>query len=661
MTWPGPRRRNDALAAAESISLIDLAEIFAADGILAERLGGYSHRPQQQAMAEAVERAMAERHTLVCEAGTGTGKTFAYLVPAVLSGRKVIISTGTKNLQDQLFHRDLPLVRDALSLPIKLALLKGRGNYLCLHRLQRALDEGTRGRFDLLRDLSRVREWASTTRSGDVSEAGLPEGSAVWPLVTSTTDNCLGQECPTFDDCHLVEARRRAQSAELVVVNHHLLCADLALKDEGFGEVLPGGDAFVIDEAHQLPEVASQFFGQTLSSRQLTELAREVEAAYREEAGDMPDLLERNNALIRAAADLRVALGDQERRAPWDELAGNAEAQTALASLNEVLDALCQGLDAAEGRGKRLDACNERARLLGGRLAGLAGDKVGDEVIRWIEVMARGFRLNETPLDVAGVFRQARQGYDSAWIFTSATLAVRDSFDHFLRQVGVDQAETACWDSPFDYPNQALWFVPRGLPEPSSPDYTNAAAELMVRLVEISRGRAFLLFTSHRALNEATRVLSERVDYPLLVQGTAPRAELVKRFSEHGNAVLLGASSFWEGVDVRGPALSCVVVDKLPFASPGDPVLSARIEAMRSHGGNPFRDHQLPQAVIALKQGAGRLIRDEDDRGLFVVCDPRMLRKSYGHAFLDSLPPMARTRRIEDVEAFFAAERDESA
>jgi len=638
---------------ADRASVDRIGDILGPEGLLSRFLPGYRHRPQQQAMAEAVAALLAGGETLICEAGTGTGKTFAYLVPALLSGRKVLVSTGTRNLQDQLFHRDLPLVREVLSVPARIAMLKGRGNYLCRYRLDMALQDHRHRFAELRQQLLRVRDWATVTRSGDVAELDLPEDAPVWPAVTSSSDNCLGQGCPDWGHCHLLGARRRAQAADLVVINHHLLCADLSLRDEGFGEILPGADCFIVDEAHQLPEVAGSFFGAAVSGRQLLDLTRDLEIEYKREAGDVPELLERVHDLRRGVLDLRLSFGDEARRGPWSEIAADATVTRVLDAVRIRLDDLHAALDALQGRGKGLDSCLARSAELAERLTLLA-DGGESEDIRWYEIQGKGFRLHQTPLQVADIFQSYRVRHPAAWVFTSATLAVGGCFDHFACQLGILDARTERWESPFDYGHQALWFVPKGMPDPATHPYVVAVAELAARILEYSRGRAFLLFTSHRALREAAQWLESRIPYPLLVQGSAPRAELLERFRRLGNAVLLGTASFWEGVDVRGEALSCVVIDKLPFASPGDPVLAARIDALRRQGGSPFRDLQLPQAVISLKQGAGRLIRDAGDRGVLVVCDPRLLSRSYGHAFLDSLPPMARSRDLRDVQRFFA-------
>ncbi len=636
--------------------MYEISDILGPNGLLASRIQGFSHRPQQEAMAQAVSETLEQGGVLITEAGTGTGKTYAYLVPALLSGRKVIISTGTRNLQDQLFHRDLPVVRDALAVPVSVALLKGRSNYLCRYRLENAaLDGRTRSR-EMAELLVRVQRWAGRTKSGDIAElTDIPEKALIWPLVTSTTDNCLGQECPSYSSCHLVEARRRAQEADLVVINHHLLCADFALKEEGFGELLPSADCFVVDEAHQLPEVAGDFFGLSLSARQLLDLARDTETEYLREAGDMADIADAAAALAKAVRDLRLAFGLELRRAAWAEITHEPLVMAACEELSERLDGLKGMLEAIKGRGKGLDNCLARSELLQKRLQSLL-DASEDEDIRWFETQRQGFQLNRTPLEIADAFRARMQQHQGAWVFTSATLAVGDSFSHFQSRLGLEQARTARWDSPFDYPHQALWFVPRGLPDPRDPGYNDAVLDIAVPVLEASRGRAFVLFTSYRALDAAALALAERIDFPLLVQGSAPKTELLEQFRQLGNAVLLGTASFWEGVDVRGEALSCVIIDKLPFASPGDPVLQARIDALKKRGGNPFMDFQLPQAAIALKQGAGRLIRDANDRGVLVVCDPRLLSKPYGRIFLNSMPPMARTRELAEVQCFFSDE-----
>ncbi len=627
------------------------ADILGQDGPFGRLLPGFVPRAGQQDMASRIEEAIAHDGILVAESGTGTGKTFAYLVPALLSGRKTLISTGTRHLQDQLFRRDLPVVLEALQVPVTTALLKGRANYLCLHRLDVLEAEGTGKR--LASQTASVRRWSQRTRSGDIAELGeLPEDAEVWPLVTSTTENCLGSQCGSFEDCHVLRARREAMAADLVVVNHHLFFADMALREEGFGSLLPGAEAIIFDEAHQLPEIASLFFSQSLTGAQLRGLARDVRSEHVREQSGIDELMPASDRLEKAVSDFRLALGEEPRRAAWSALDGNAPFRDAVTVLDENLRHLGNLLERAAPRGEGLAGCARRASTLLDRLLQITQAPSG-EVVTWFETTPRGFGVHLTPLDTATPFRARLEEEPRAWIFTSATLSVNGRFDHFQSQLGLDTADTGVWESPFDYAGQSLLYLPTGFPEPASPEYVSNVVDLACEIVGASRGRAFLLFTSHRALRQAATLLADRISYPLLIQGQAPRAELLARFREIGNAVLLGTGSFWEGVDVRGETLSCVIIDKLPFATPDDPVFQARAAAMEEAGGKPFMDFQLPAAVLALKQGAGRLIRDTTDRGVLVLCDPRLLSKGYGKAFLASLPPMRRTWELDDIRAFF--------
>lgn len=636
-------------------------ELLGADGPLGRELEGFAPRAEQQALAEAVDRALAQQGTLVGEAGTGVGKTFAYLVPVLSRGGKVIISTGTRHLQDQLFHSDLPRVRRALGVPAKVALLKGRSNYLCLHRLGLADGVSLTRRRDMAAQLEHVRSVARNTGSGDIAEIGeVPEDSPLWPYVTSTIDNCLGQECPLYRDCFVLKARKRAQEADVVVVNHHLLFADMALKEGGFGEVLPDADAFILDEAHQLPETAAAFFGERVTGRQIQELGRDAIAEQLRDAPDAAHVRDAADALDTAARNLRLSLGREPRRAGWTEVADDENVHAALAGLRDAIEALEGELKPLAERGRGLEQCVRRAAALAASLTAWVEPDDDDDRVRWFETYRSGFALARTPLEVAGRFARLMQTWPGAWIFTSATLSVGGRFDHFSRRLGLEDAEELAVDSPFDYARNALLYLPRGLPEPSAAGHTDAVIDTAERVLGVSGGRAFVLFTSYRALDQAARMLRERLPFPVLVQGEAPKRELVERFRVAGNAVLLGTASFWEGVDVPGQALSCVIIDKLPFAPPGDPVMQARLDALRAAGGNPFAEYQLPQAVIALKQGAGRLIRGMDDRGVLVLCDPRLRSRGYGRVFLDSLPPMPRTDEIAQVERFFAGERIEA-
>lgn len=631
-----------------------LSRIFGPDGPLAQAIDGFAPRTSQQEMAVAVAQTLDDQEILITEAGTGTGKTFAYLVPALLSGKKIIISTATKTLQDQLFQRDLPTVRAALALPARAALLKGRSNYLCLHRLE--LTEQRPHTTTQAAELGMIRAWAGHTRNGDIAElTGIREDSALWPHVTSTADNCLGQECPSLKSCHVLRARSEAQTADLLVINHHLFFADMALREEGFGDLLPGVQGIIFDEAHQLAEIAAGFLGTTLGSRQLLGLANDTIAEQTKEAGDMAVLATAADAVTKTTRDLRLALGVEERRGSWREVQQESACTAMLDALQQALNELHDLLESAAVRGKGLEACWRRCILLQEQLD-LFNTPAADNHVAWFETHTHAFTLNLTPVDIAQQFYARMLAQQCAWVFTSATLAVGDSFDHFSARLGLTDAITRQWASPFDFSRLALLYVPSTLPDPAESGYTTRVVEAAVPVIQASRGRAFLLFTSHRALREATALLKGKLDFPLLVQGSAPRAELLERFRSLGNAVLLGSASFWEGVDVRGPALSCVIIDRLPFASPGDPLMQARLEALRVAGKNPFMDYQLPQAVLSLKQGVGRLIRDTHDRGVLMLCDPRLFTKSYGKNFISSLPPMPLTRNMEDVTSFFAAE-----
>lgn len=636
--------------------MLDLLGVFGPGGLLSQRLPGYRPRKAQLEMAEAVEKAMRERSCLIAEAGTGTGKTLAYLVPAILSGLRVIVSTGTKNLQDQLFRKDLPLVRETLAVPFQATLLKGRNNYLCLYRLANALAfKGAPGRLQVA-TIERIKRWARTTQSGDIAEVtDVPESSAIWTAVTSTVDNCLGQECPDLADCFLIRARRKAQHAEVLVINHHLLWADWALKNDGFGELLPEADAVVVDEAHQFSETASQFLGLSISSRQLNELANDMVIEQLKDARDQPELAQSAGKLELAVSDLRLALGVEARRAAWKSMEDDPNVLEKLASLRSQLLTVGESLKPAAIRGKGLESCWKRCEELGARLQSFLDDEPSN-AIRWLETQKRGFTLNRTPLEIGEAFDQFHKSRLAAWIFTSATLSVAGRFDHFANTLGLGEVEAYSWESPFDYRRQCLFYLPEDLPEPAASHYTAAVIRAALPVLQASQGRAFLLFTSRQAMAEAAALLSEALDYPLFVQGTQPKAALLDQFRQAGNGVLLGTASFWEGVDVRGPALSCVIIDRLPFASPSDPVLSARLDTLRKNGVSPFRAYQLPAAVIALKQGVGRLIRSSEDRGVLMLCDPRLLSRPYGKAFLNSLPSMHRTRSLAKVEQFYQAE-----
>jgi ATP-dependent DNA helicase DinG len=633
-----------------------LERAFAADGALASTVKGFKLRPQQLEMAQAIHDAMARTGVLVAEAGTGTGKTFAYLVPALLAGGKVIISTGTKTLQDQLFDRDLPAVRAALATGASAALLKGRANYVCLYRLRRASEQAQLQSKEEVVQLKRIERFAAVSTTGDRADlADVPEDAPVWAHATSTRDNCLGQACPDYGDCFVMRARRNALAADVVVINHHLFFADVVLRDEGVSELLPACNTVVFDEAHQLPETARLFFGETISSTQLLDLARDARAELRSAGGASPELERLAARLDKAARDLRLVFSETTTRLSWQQAVRLPGFADAMETLSRSLKSLRQPLEAQSERSEGIAACARRAGAAYSLLVRMRETELADEV-RWVEVFAHAVRLHATPLSSAELFSRQMADHPRAWIFTSATLAVGEEFGHFTRELGLEQAAVRRWASPFDFARQALLYLPRGLPpDPNDPAYTDAVLDAAAPVLEASGGRAFLLFTTLRALRRAHERLRGMLPYPLLVQGTGSRSELLARFRALGNAVLLGAQSFWEGVDVRGEALSVVVIDKLPFAPPDDPVLAARIEAIRARGGNPFTELQLPQAVLSLKQGAGRLIRDEADRGVLMLCDPRLAAKAYGRQMLKSLPPMKITRELAEVRSFLGA------
>jgi ATP-dependent DNA helicase DinG len=656
------------LIAASPIVSTEVARFFSDQSPLATEVSSFRPREQQREMALAVADAIKNNAILVAEAGTGTGKTFAYLVPALLGGGKVIISTGTKNLQDQLFQKDLPMVRDALKAPVAIALLKGRANYVCHYHLERAAQDGRFATREDIKHLGKIKRYAKTSNTGDKSGvADVPENAPIWLQVTSTRDNCLGQECPNHKECFVLHARTEAMKADIVVVNHHLFFADVMLKDDGVAELLPACNTVIFDEAHQLPETASLFFGDNLSTSQLLDLAQDSRIEALTSAKDFAPLPKACDELDKAARDLRLVF-KKEGRMPAVATEGFKDFAPALKNLNEKLAQISGMLESQAGRSEGLENCWQRAQTYTLQLKNWIGispppqpsSSKGEEdgFVRWLEVYHHSLQLNATPLSIADIFEKQIGSTARAWIFTSATLAVKQDFSHYQSEMGLLNAKTACWDSPFDYEKQALLYVPSGLPEPNSEGYTDAVVQAALPMIEASRGRAFLLFTSLRAMQRAHEILLAEFDrrgwsYPLLLQGEGSRNELLTRFREHGNAVLLGSQSFWEGVDVRGDALSLVIIDKLPFAPPDDPVLAARIAQIAKQGRNAFMEYQLPRTIITLKQGAGRLIRDVTDRGVLMICDPRLITKQYGKRIWQSLPPMKRTRIETEAVAFF--------
>ncbi|ELY6244708.1 ATP-dependent DNA helicase [Cronobacter universalis] len=629
-----------------------MTDDFAADGQLANAIPGFKPREPQRQMAQAVSAAIEAAKPLVVEAGTGTGKTYAYLAPALRAGKKVIVSTGSKALQDQLYSRDLPTVAKALEYKGRLALLKGRSNYLCLERLEQQALAGGDLPVQTLSDVIQLRGWANETVDGDISTCGrVAEDAPVWPLVTSTNDNCLGTDCPLYKDCFVVKARKKAMEADVVVVNHHLFLADMVVKESGLAELIPEAEVIIFDEAHQLPDIASQYFGQSLSSRQLLDLARDIIIAYRTEVKDTQQLQKCADRLAQSTQDFRLQLGDPGFRGNLRELLADASISRALLLLDDALELCYDVAKLSLGRSALLDAAFERATLYRARLKRLKEiNQPGYSY--WYECNSRHFTLALTPLTIADKFQDVIAEKGGSWIFTSATLSVNDELHHFTERLGIHEAQTLLLPSPFDYARQALLCVPRGLPQTNQPQAGKALARMLQPLIEANRGRCFMLCTSHAMMRELAEQFRATMTLPVLLQGETSKSQLLEQFISAGNALLVATSSFWEGVDVRGDALSLVIIDKLPFTSPDDPLLKARMEDCRLRGGDPFDEVQLPDAVITLKQGVGRLIRDVDDRGVLVICDNRLVMRPYGAVFLKSLPPTPRTRDIGEAARF---------
>ncbi len=646
----------------------DLAAVFGPQGALARVVPGFLPRPQQIEMAQRIAATIDSCAVLIAEAGTGTGKTFAYLVPALQSGGKVLISTGTKTLQDQLYRRDLPTVRTALKLPVSTALLKGRSNYVCHYHLARNASEGRLRSAEEAGHLRQIVRFAKVSQTGDKSECGdVPEDSGAWMAATSTRDNCLGQECPNVKECFVLAARRDAMEADVVVVNHHLFFADVVLRDEGMGELLPACNTVIFDEAHQLPETATMFFGESVSSAQVIELARDTRNETMTGAADCRDLIEHTRRVEKAARDWRLSVKDENARIGLDQIDRHRSFMPAINALRDTLADFGELLGTQAERSEGLANCQRRFADMMSRLnCWISPEDSG--VVRWVEVFTQSILVHSTPLQIGDLFVRQMQGHPRAWLFTSATLAVGEDFGHYIREMGLDCLEappqTAVWGSPFAYDTHAMLYAPAPMPNPNAPEYADAVADVALPLIEAAQGRTFVLCTSLRAMRRIHARLTDALkgsarELPVLVQGEASRSQLLARFRELGNAVLVASQSFWEGVDVPGDALSVVIIDKLPFAPPDDPVLAARIEHLRKAGVNPFMTYQLPRAVINMKQGAGRLIRTEQDSGVLVVCDPRMVDKPYGRRVWRSLPPMRRTRALEEVVDFLGTLRPE--
>ena len=639
-----------------AIDGITSKEVLADNGVFAEHIENFTIRTSQVEMACEIEKLISEPQTLLAESGTGTGKTFAYLVPVLLSGKKAMISTGTKHLQEQLFHRDIPLVIDALNISLKTTLLKGRSNYLCIHRHHQARISSRRYDKKTMSELESISGWMARTQSGDIAEQSVvPEDSNIWSQVTSTADNCLGQECAYYEDCYVNKARKSAMASDLVVVNHHLFFADKALKDDGFGALLPDVDTVIFDEAHQIPDIASNFLGISFSSWQVSELCNDVRTAELKELSLVANLIPSADQLDKMVADYRLSLGLSEQRISWsDLLADMPNFPNKMALLAEKICHFADLLELASSAGEALTRCYERATELSQLCHQIAAIDEQDDVVRWMELAKRSFRINETPLNIGEQLSSYFGNQAQARVFTSATLSVDGDFEHFKLLAGLPE-ETICrtWDSPFDYFEQAVLYVPEGLPAPKEEGFSKALFESVLPIIEASQGRAFVLFTSFRIMQEFEERLSDcDSELTILMQGNSNKTDLLHKFVTKEKSVLLGTMSFWEGVDVPGDALRTVVIDKLPFESPFDPVIKARLSAMQQAGDNPFMNYQVPRAVITLRQGAGRLIRSQQDKGVLMICDARLRTTHYGKKFLNSLPKMRRTSDQEKVCGF---------
>ena len=632
-----------------------VTEFFAQNGPLSTVLSGYQLRQQQLDLSVAIEQALVNKTALIAEAGTGTGKTFAYLVPAIQSQQKVIISTGTKNLQEQLFKRDLPLVKQLINKQKDTALLKGRSNYLCLHRIklnetsQRGIEHETVLEFKM------VQKWSVGTKTGDMSDLkGLKEDARVLPLVTSTIDNCLGKDCSYYDDCFLVKARQKAMQADVVIVNHHLFFADLALKEQGFGELIPAADAIIFDEAHLVPDIASEYFGENFSTRQLNDQLKDLVKLQKVNLKDANQLSEFAEKCQYAVSDLRMQFAHDSERGNWLHAMKRTPVAEQITLLLNFLDNLLEVGKIHDSRDKDLDALlekiNQSHECL--RLFTFSDHK---DVSLWFETTKYHLTLHLTPLSIAKQFAKVMDDRQASWVFTSATLAIDGEFTHFQKLMGLQGATSVCYDSPFDYQKQAMLCVPRYLPEPNSKDMKQALVDTAIALIASAKGRSFILFTSHYMMREVSGLVKELIDTPVYVQGERSKAAILEDYLADASSALFATGAFWEGVDVKGDDLLCVMIDKLPFASPDDPLLKARLDDCQKQGGSPFFDIQIPQAVIALKQGAGRLIRDFQDRGVLVICDNRLVTKPYASTFLASLPNMRKTRDLNAVQAFLSS------
>ncbi len=634
-----------------------IKQFFSVKGQLSQSIQDYRVRQEQVDISVLIDEAITNKKRLIVEAGTGIGKTFAYLVPAFLSGGKIIISTATKNLQDQLFTKDIPMIRDALNVPVTLAMLKGRSNYLCHLRLENAMSEGAFMTKEDVTYLHLVNQHAKHSVDGDRSELDtIPESSSIWPQVTSTKENCLGQDCSFYKECFVMNARKKALAADVTIVNHHLFFADLNMKEEGISELLPKATTVIFDEAHQIPDIASIFFGKNVSTAQISEIVQDGYQIYLKHMKDVSDFETTLNDLEKVNKDFRLVFPRESNRYPYQKISTFSRFDSAYEDLIKKLKKLIKLLAHHKDRDTEIEKYFDSANEILSNFDAWREDKDNNS-IKWVEVYSQSVQLNNTPLSIADMFAKHINNESTSWIFTSATLAVKNNFDHFKNQLGLIDADSVSKESPFNYAEKALLFVPKAMPDANHENFNFAVVNQIYPFIKASKGRAFILCTTLKSMREIYTLLQDKIetdqlDYPIYLQGDGSRNHLLNKFREHGHAILIGSLSFWEGVDVKGDALSLVVIDKLPFFSPEDPVLAARIDKINQSGKNAFMEYQLPNAVITLKQGAGRLIRDEFDKGVLVICDTRIIEKAYGKRMWQSLPPFTRSRDDFEVIQF---------
>jgi len=632
-------------------------DFFSVNGPLNDCLEDYQLRTEQVEMAKSIIGTIEDKSSLVVEAGTGVGKTFAYLYPALLKGGKVVISTATKNLQDQLFFNDIPKIREALKISVKVNILKGRGNYICKLRMENTIQEGMFFNKEDAQHLQLIKAFSDNTDSGEVSEISeIPETSTIWPMVTSTKENCLGQDCEFYKECFLVKARKEALESEVLIVNHHLFFADFVLKDEELSEILPKANTIIFDEAHQIPLVASFFLGQSISSSQISNLIQDCQQGLKK----YPDTIKVLDALSKdfqeIVFELKKIVSPFPARLNINNLKNYENFEKTYNSLIEKLELLGITLSKHSEENAELQKLFERSSELNIKFSSWL-KKDNQNNIYWIEVFARTVQFNETPISISEQFNKFQEKSDSAWIFTSATLSINGSFDHFVKLLGLEKAMTQYLQSPFNYSENAFLYVPKEIPDSKDELFNLVLVKKALPLIKASKGRAFVLATSLKSMEEIGALLKDElkkneINYPVITQGEGPKSDLLQQFKKHGNAILIGSLSFWEGIDVRGPTLSLVIIDKLPFQSPGDPVFESKIKLLSEEGINAFMSMQLPEAIIRLKQGVGRLIRDDYDKGVMVICDKRIIEKSYGIKIWKSLPPFKRTRNESAVINF---------